>query len=80
MADVARAAGVGVGVVYRHCTARRFRRGAIESGRADGTVRPDATVADIYMIVGAVAAISRDGFGDWRRFIELTLDGLRRPH
>lgn len=149
MADVARAAGVGVGTIYRHFPTRRAlieaaaqRRfaeildyarhtsvpnpdvgqaltdllahiaqvhergralsGAIESvlgdteprgeiraefgdlaeelltrGRADGIVRADATVADLYMIVGAVAAVARGGFGEWRRFIELALDGLR---
>lgn len=149
MADVARAAGVGIGTVYRHFPTRRAlieaaaeqrfagildharrnclpqpggRRalacflshvaevhergralsGAIESvlgdteprgevggllrelgeellsrGRADGSVRADATVADLYMLVGAVATISRDAIGDWRRFIELALDGLR---
>jgi AcrR family transcriptional regulator len=149
MADVARAAGVGVGTVYRHFPTRRAlieavaelrfvgilehaRRnnvpnpdvrqaltdflghiaevheqgralsGAIESvlgdteprgdirrqlgdlgeellgrGRADGSIRADATAADLYMIVGAVATISRDSIGDWRRFIELALDGLR---
>lgn len=148
MAEVARAAGVGVGTIYRHfptrqalieaAAERRFagildyarqhclpepdaRRaltgflshiaqvheqgralsGAIQSvlgsteprgeirmllddlgeellarGRADGAIRPDATTTDLYMIVGAVATISRDGFGDWRRFIDLTLDGL----
>lgn len=151
MADVARAAGVGVGTIYRHFPTRRalieaaaerrfaeilefarrhclpnpdVRQGltdflahiaevhargralstAIESvigntephgeiraalgdldeqllaaGRADGSIRADATAADLYMIVGAVAAVSRDGFGDWRRFIELALDGLRPP-
>jgi AcrR family transcriptional regulator len=151
MADVARAAGVGIGTVYRHFPARRalieaaaerrfaeilsyarctslpnpdvrqalagllrriaevHERGralssAIESvigdtgshgetraefddlagqllarGRADGSIRADATAADLYMIVGAVAAVSRDGFGDWSRFIELALDGLRPP-
>lgn len=149
MADVARAAGVGVGTIYRHFPTRRalieaaaqrrfagildyvrrtslpdpdvrqalstflghvaevHERGralsaAIESvlgdteprgeilsefsdlgeellarGRADGSVRADATVADLYMTVGAVAAVARGGFGDWRRFIELVLDGLR---
>ncbi|MGF6884289.1 AcrR family transcriptional regulator [Nocardia sp. GAS34] len=149
MADVARAAGVGVGTIYRHFPTRRaliaavaHRRfaeimayarrssmpnpdvrqaltdlfthiaqvhergralsGAIESvlgdteprgeiraefatlgaellarGHADATLRADATVADLYMIVGAVAAVARGGFGDWRRFIELALDGLR---
>jgi len=46
-------------------------------GRADGHVRDDATTADLYMLVGAVAMISRDGIGDWRRFVQLALDGLR---
>jgi AcrR family transcriptional regulator len=149
MADVARAAGVGIGTVYRHFPTRRALIGAtaerrfseiltyarreslpnpdvrqaladllrriaevhedgrmlssaIESvigdtephgetraefddlagqllarGRADGSIRADATTADLYMIVGAVATVSHDGFGDWRRFIELALDGLR---
>ncbi|GIG64464.1 TetR/AcrR family transcriptional regulator [Phytomonospora endophytica] len=48
-------------------------------GRADGRFRADATTADLYMLVGAVAMIGRDGIGDWRRFIELALDGLRPP-
>ncbi|GAA4074495.1 helix-turn-helix domain-containing protein [Actinomadura miaoliensis] len=51
----------------------------LERGRSDGTIRADATVADLYMIAGAVAAISRNTVGDWRRFIEIALDGLR-PH
>jgi AcrR family transcriptional regulator len=148
MADVARAAGVGVGTVYRHFSTRRVlieaaaeRRfagifsyarsdclpnpdvraaladflaliaavhehgralsGAIESvigdtaphggaraefddiieelltrGRAAGSLRADATAADLSMIVGAVAAVSREGMGNWKRFIELSLDGL----
>ncbi|MFI6154099.1 TetR/AcrR family transcriptional regulator [Kitasatospora sp. NPDC051170] len=49
-------------------------------GRADGTVREDAGVSDLYMIAGAVAAISRNAVGDWRRFVELALDGLRPQH
>ncbi|MFC5752859.1 TetR/AcrR family transcriptional regulator [Actinomadura rugatobispora] len=49
----------------------------LERGQADGAFRADATVADLYMIAGAVAAISRHTFGDWRRFIDLALDGLR---
>ncbi len=46
-------------------------------GRAEGSIRADATVADLAILVGAVATISRDGFGDWRRFFELALAGLR---
>ncbi|GAB3959572.1 TetR/AcrR family transcriptional regulator [Actinoallomurus acanthiterrae] len=152
MADVAKAAGVGVGTVYRHFPTRqalieavaeqrfieilRFAReeclarpdtrqalacffarigrvheegrgvsGAIEAalgdteprgqvgadllaigeemlerGRSDGTLRADVKVADLYMIAGAVAAISRNAVGDWHRFIDIALDGLRpRP-
>ncbi|MFE6779278.1 TetR/AcrR family transcriptional regulator [Streptomyces sp. NPDC057702] len=48
-------------------------------GREDGTLRPDVTIADLYMAVGAVAMLSRHAVGDWRRFRDLTLDGLR-PH
>lgn len=48
----------------------------LERGKADGVIRPDATVGDLYMIVGALAAVSRQDIGDWRRFVEITLDGL----
>jgi AcrR family transcriptional regulator len=48
-------------------------------GRADGSLRADATAADLYMIVGGVATVSRDRIGNWRRFVELALDGLRPP-
>ncbi|MFI7133599.1 TetR/AcrR family transcriptional regulator [Nonomuraea sp. NPDC050153] len=49
----------------------------LERGRADGTLRADTKIADLYMIAGAVATISRDAIGDWRRFIDIALDGLR---
>ncbi|MEV0643971.1 helix-turn-helix domain-containing protein [Phytomonospora sp. NPDC050363] len=48
----------------------------LERGRVEGLIRDDATVADLYMVVGAVATVSRTGIGDWRRFVELSLDGL----
>ena len=48
-------------------------------GRADGTIRSDATAADLYMIVGGVVTVSRERIGSWKRFIELALDGLRPP-
>ncbi|MFI9506420.1 TetR/AcrR family transcriptional regulator [Nocardia sp. NPDC052566] len=51
----------------------------LSRGRAEGTIRSDATVADLYMLVGAVATISRDAIGDWHRFIDLALDALRPP-
>ncbi|MFJ2770838.1 TetR/AcrR family transcriptional regulator [Streptomyces sp. NPDC087300] len=49
----------------------------VSRGRADGALRDDVTVADLYMTVGAVAILSRDSIGDWRRFVDITLDGLR---
>jgi AcrR family transcriptional regulator len=39
-------------------------------------VRDDASVGDVYMIVGALSATVRTGSGDWRRFIDLALHGL----
>ncbi|MFF5213517.1 TetR/AcrR family transcriptional regulator [Streptosporangium sp. NPDC000396] len=55
-----------------------FGEALVERGRADGTLRADATVADLYMLTGAVAAISRQGIGDWRRFIDIALGGMGR--
>ncbi|MEV7544610.1 helix-turn-helix domain-containing protein [Streptomyces sp. NPDC089915] len=49
----------------------------IAQGRAAGTLREDLGVPDVYMIVGGLSAIIRTGSGDWRRFLSLTLDGLR---
>jgi AcrR family transcriptional regulator len=49
----------------------------IKDGQAAGTVRGDITVADVYMLVGAVSATIRTGSGNWDRFIDLALNGLR---
>ena len=49
----------------------------LRRGQADGTVKPDVTVQDLYMIVGAAAFVSRNAVGDWGRFIDIALDGLR---
>ncbi|MFI6447659.1 TetR/AcrR family transcriptional regulator [Kitasatospora sp. NPDC050543] len=52
----------------------------IAQDRAAGTLRPDVSVADVYMIVGGLSNIIRTASGDWRRFVELTFTGLRpRP-
>ncbi|MFE3793384.1 TetR/AcrR family transcriptional regulator [Nocardia tengchongensis] len=48
----------------------------IESDKAAATVRPDLTVADVYMIVGALSATIRSESGDWRRLLTLLYDGL----
>jgi AcrR family transcriptional regulator len=49
----------------------------IEQGRAAGTLNQDCAVADVYMIAGALSAVIRTGSGDWHRFIDIVLDGLR---
>lgn len=49
----------------------------IDRDRAAGTLRDDCTVADVYMIVGAMSATIRSGSGDWRRLLDITFEGLR---
>ncbi|MGY2027107.1 TetR/AcrR family transcriptional regulator [Nocardia gipuzkoensis] len=49
----------------------------LERERAAGTLRDDCTVADVYLIVGALSATITSGSGDWRRLVEIVLDGLR---
>ncbi|MEV1170388.1 helix-turn-helix domain-containing protein [Nonomuraea sp. NPDC049784] len=49
----------------------------IDRARAGGVIRPDATTADVNMIVCGLAAVIRHSAGDWRRYAEIALDGLR---
>lgn len=49
----------------------------IARARAQRTIRPDVEVADLSMIVCGLAAIIRNGTGDWRRYLEVSLTGLR---
>jgi AcrR family transcriptional regulator len=49
----------------------------ITDGQAAGTLRADITVADVYMLVGAMSATIRTGSGDWNRFLDLALNGVR---
>lgn len=51
----------------------------IERDRAVGALRDDCTVADVYLIVGALSATIRNRSGDWRRLLDLALTGLRGP-
>ncbi len=50
----------------------------IERGQAAGTVRADLAATDVPMLMCGVAA-SIDRGMDWRRHLELLLDGLRPP-
>ncbi|MEU9048076.1 MULTISPECIES: helix-turn-helix domain-containing protein [unclassified Kitasatospora] len=49
----------------------------IERARRGGTIRADATVADVHLLVGAISATVRTGSGPWRRLLDLTVQGLR---
>ena len=53
----------------------------VEKAKAEGTMRADATIDDIPMMMcgfGRVAAAQRDGSPmDWRRYLQLMIDGLR---
>jgi AcrR family transcriptional regulator len=49
----------------------------IERDQAAGTLRDDCSVSDVYVVVGAISATVRNGSGDWRRLLDITLDGLR---
>lgn len=53
----------------------------VENAKAEGTIRADATIDDIPMMMcgfGRIAAAQRDGSAmDWRRYLRLMLDGLR---
>ncbi len=49
----------------------------IARDRRAGTLRPDCTVLDVYMLVGAISATIRTGSGDWERLLDLTSSGLR---
>jgi AcrR family transcriptional regulator len=64
--------------------ARRMREltgELVDNAIAEGTMRDDATIDDIPMMMcgfGRVAAAQRDGSPmDWRRYLQVMLDGLR---
>lgn len=49
----------------------------IDRARVRGTVGQDVTAGDVNMVICGLAAVIRNAAGDWRRYIEVTLDGLR---
>ncbi|WP_281920563.1 hypothetical protein [Nocardia cyriacigeorgica] len=54
-----------------------FATAILEQGKTDGSLRPDVTSDDLYMIIGSLAAVVRADLGDWQRFIDIILDGLK---
>jgi AcrR family transcriptional regulator len=49
----------------------------IDRAQAAGTMRPDFSVADMGMLMCGVSASMAHGGWDWRRHLEILLDGLR---
>ncbi|GLX04815.1 TetR/AcrR family transcriptional regulator [Microbispora sp. NBRC 16548] len=49
----------------------------IDRAQARGTVGHEVTTGDVNMIICGLAAVIRNAAGDWRRYIEVALDGLR---
>jgi AcrR family transcriptional regulator len=49
----------------------------IQQDQAAGTLRQDVTTEDVYLLVGALSATIRTSSGDWRRLVDLALNGLR---
>ncbi|MEW9554887.1 TetR/AcrR family transcriptional regulator [Nonomuraea sp. NPDC050783] len=49
----------------------------IDRARARGAVGQDVTAGDVNMVICGLAAVIRNAAGDWRRYVEVTLDGLR---
>jgi AcrR family transcriptional regulator len=49
----------------------------IRRGQAAGSIRPEIVPNDIYTITCGLAAVIRNESGDWRRFLDIVLEGLR---
>ncbi|MDF5751880.1 hypothetical protein [Spongiactinospora sp. TRM90649] len=49
--------------------------GLVDRARAHGAIGEDVTTGDVNMVICGLAAVIRNGAGDWRRYIEVALDG-----
>lgn len=49
----------------------------VRRGQAAGRIRRDIAGPDIFSLTCGLASIVHRGSGDWRRYIEIVLDGLR---
>jgi AcrR family transcriptional regulator len=48
-------------------------------GRAAGVIRDDLVAADMPALFCGLASVVQTGCADWRRYLDLLLDGLRPP-
>lgn len=51
----------------------------VRKGQEVGSIRRDIAAADIFSLTCGLASIVHRGSGDWRRYIDIVLDGLRSP-
>jgi AcrR family transcriptional regulator len=49
----------------------------LRRGQAAGSIRPEIVANDLYAITCGVAAVIRNQSGDWHRFLDIVLQGLR---
>jgi AcrR family transcriptional regulator len=49
----------------------------IERGKAAGSIRPDVVPADVSALACGLAAVIRNQSGDWRRVLDIMVEGLR---
>jgi AcrR family transcriptional regulator len=49
----------------------------IRRGQEAGSIRPEIVPNDLYAITCGLAAVIRNQSGDWHRFLDIVLEGLR---
>ena len=70
-------AGVEVWSAATPDRAAAATQGLIDRAQAAGTMRTDVSAADMPMIMCGVSATMAVEEWDWRRYLEIVLDGLR---
>lgn len=77
LASVAGAAPVGPPGDHQKAELTAITERLLERARAAGVVREDLTAADMPPLYCGLASVVQAGVADWRRYLELLLDGLR---
>jgi AcrR family transcriptional regulator len=49
----------------------------LRRGQEAGSIRPDIVAGDIYAIASGMAAVILNQSGDWRRYVDIMIEGLR---
>lgn len=77
LASVAGAAPVGPPGERQKAELTAITERLLARARAAGAVRADLTAADMPPLYCGLASVVQAGVADWRRYLELLLDGLR---